>query len=101
MKENLDKISKLDHIHVSLDLWSSISRQSILGVKIHFIDADWKLQTWTVGFKHFSHRKSGHNIRVFFKDLFTNQLKVTPKKVIKCYFKLLVQDWFTFIFKLA
>lgn len=88
MQENMDKISKQECIHVSLDLWSSIARQSILGVKIHFIDSEWKLQTWTVGFKHFSHRKSGHNIRVFFKDLFTNHLQIPPHTVINVYVRL-------------
>ena len=67
-------------LHIALDLWTSKSNKSVLGIKAYFIDKDWNLKCKILGFKHFTYSKTGHNLRQFIKAELTS-LGITPKMV--------------------
>jgi hypothetical protein len=50
-------------INVILDMWTDKRQRSVLGVKVQFIDDQWKLRCIAIGFKHFHGRATGINIR--------------------------------------
>lgn len=56
-------------VHLSADLWSSILRESVLGVRVQYIDEDWTLQHGTIGFRAFSNRHTGEHIRDEFEKI--------------------------------
>jgi hypothetical protein len=46
------------------------------------VDEEWNLRTITIGFKHFDHTKTGHNLRQFVKTVLTKELDVKPFQVV-------------------
>lgn len=50
-------------LHLSLDLWETNSKESILGIKVHFLDEDWNLVSNLLAYSKFDGRHTGVNIR--------------------------------------
>ncbi len=63
--------SKLSHgdIHTTSDLWDTRMRDSLLGLRIHFIDELWRLNNHTIGLEKFSGRHTGVNIMATFEKV--------------------------------
>lgn len=53
-------------IHFMVDLWSSRSRASVLGIRVQFIK-NWELKMHTLSFRHFSGHHTGQQIRQAFE----------------------------------
>ncbi|EEC02755.1 conserved hypothetical protein, partial [Ixodes scapularis] len=53
-------------IHFMVDLWSSRSRASVLGIRVQFIKG-WDLKMHTLSFRHFSGHHTGQQIRQAFE----------------------------------
>lgn len=68
-------------MHVTLDLWSSISRKSILGIKVQYMDQEWNIRNQTIGFLHFPETKNAENLREKFKDFLTERYSISPDQV--------------------
>lgn len=57
-------------LHFIVDVWSSGSRDSIIGVKVQFV-SNWKLNTYTLAFKHFPGNQTSDRIPgAFEQELF-------------------------------
>lgn len=54
-------------LHFIVDLWSSRTRDSILGIKVQFV-SKWELETYTLAFKHFPGSHTGDHIREAFEQ---------------------------------
>ena len=67
-------VSKLSNgdIHTTSDLWETRMHDSILGVRIHFIDEHWRLNNHTIGLEQFSGRHTGVNIMAAFEKVLQN-----------------------------
>lgn len=67
--------------HISLDLWTSIQMQAVLGIRLHYINKRWELVGSTIGFKHFDQAANSVNVRNYFKDFLTKTYGASPKQV--------------------
>lgn len=63
---------KIGSAHLLLDIWSSKQKEAVIGVQVRFIH-DWKLQQYTLGFRHFPGTHDGKRI----KDALETMLKET------------------------
>ncbi|KAM7289612.1 zinc finger BED domain-containing protein 4-like [Ixodes scapularis] len=54
-------------LHFIVDLWSSRTRDSIIGIKVQFV-LNWELRTCTLAFKHFPGHHTGDHIREAFEN---------------------------------
>lgn len=52
-------------LHFIVDIWSSRVRQSVMGIRVQYVK-NWKLQLYTVSFRHIEGRHTGQNIRETF-----------------------------------
>jgi len=68
--EELRKLPK-GSLHISLDIWSTCSRESVLGVRLHFINEQWEPITKTLAFKQLSGRHTGEAIKKTFLAILT------------------------------
>jgi len=60
--DELEKLQK-GSLHISLDIWSTCSRESVIGLKIHYINEDWEQVTKTLAFKQMSGSHTGEAIK--------------------------------------
>lgn len=67
-------------LHFIIDIWTSQQGQSILGVKVQFID-QWKIKQLVVGFKHFPESHTAENIRDLVNDFLGKEMGLDPKQV--------------------
>ncbi|KAK8759128.1 hypothetical protein V5799_003240, partial [Amblyomma americanum] len=49
-------------LHLSLDFWTSFSKESVIGVKVYFIDSAWELRSDVLAFATFEVVHTGKNI---------------------------------------
>ncbi|CAG7722947.1 unnamed protein product, partial [Allacma fusca] len=68
-------------LHVMLDLWTDRQKQSILGIKVQFITKDWKIQNYTIGFRHFTQRHDAPCIRRVFDSVLHDTYGIKPENV--------------------
>ncbi|CAG7821167.1 unnamed protein product, partial [Allacma fusca] len=80
LKKKLEDVEH-EQLHLSLDHWSTRRHSSILGIRCHFIDSEWKLQNYTVGLMEFPWRKTSINVRNVFKNFISEELKVNPEQI--------------------
>lgn len=66
--------------HMIIDIWSSRQRQSVLGLKVQFIDSAWTLRNKLLGFKHMPEEHSAANIRKRFSEQVRKFLQ--PRQVV-------------------
>lgn len=74
---NLEKIKFIisnnkSRFSISADIWTAISKDSYLGIKLHFIDNDFILRTYTIGFINFNESHTGENMSKIISDTLTN-----------------------------
>ncbi|XP_042143397.1 zinc finger BED domain-containing protein 4-like [Ixodes scapularis] len=71
-------------LHFIVDLWSSRSRDSIIGIKVQFV-SNWKLNTYTLAFKHFPGNHTGDHIREAFEhELLERGIKLHQIGCVVC-----------------
>ncbi|CAG7825123.1 unnamed protein product, partial [Allacma fusca] len=84
IKRNYRKeISKISPacLHTSLDLWTSRSHHSVLGIRAHYIDDNWNLKNHSIGFVDFRGHKTAENVRKEFKSLVHNEYGICPSQL--------------------
>jgi hypothetical protein len=70
-KAHLSKIPTKS-LHLITDIWTSIQRLSVFGLKAQFIK-DWSLHQVVLGFRHFPGTHSGKEIWNHLKRILTEQ----------------------------
>lgn len=76
--------------HFMVDIWTSRSKEAVLGIKAQFIDEHWKLMNVLLGFKHFSDHHTATNIRKLFSNItgqFVQPHQVTETNRTRAIFK--------------
>ncbi|CAG7828955.1 unnamed protein product, partial [Allacma fusca] len=79
-RKQLAKVPKAG-LHTSLDLWTSRSHHSVLGVRVHYIDEEWKLRNRAIGFIEFQEHKTADNVREAFKSLIETDYGIEPSQL--------------------
>jgi len=71
VKRLKSKISSLSpkSCHFVVDIWSSRAKEAVIGIKTQFIDDDWSLMNYVVGFKHFPDHHTAANVRKKFNSI--------------------------------
>lgn len=71
--KELQKLSK-NSLHLSLDIWSTCSRESIIGIKVHYINSNWELVSRTLCYKQMYGSHTGAAIRSLFESVVEERL---------------------------
>ena len=59
----VNDLSKLpDKIALTTDMWTSIKKEAFMGVTIHYVNEQWKLQSFLLDIIHFTTRHTGINM---------------------------------------
>jgi hypothetical protein len=56
MKKNTSKIS------FTSDIWTSPTQEPFMSVTAHFVDQDWRLQSYVIAFRYIPGSHTGRNI---------------------------------------
>jgi len=56
------KLQEAQYVTLTLDMWSDRRMRSFMGITVHFLSTDMKLQSFLLDFKHFSERHTGENM---------------------------------------
>lgn len=69
MDTALTRLVPESKVALSLDCWSSSTRQSFLGIIVHYITKDWQLVEELIGFENLKDCHSGRNLAKVVNDL--------------------------------
>jgi hypothetical protein len=56
------KLQGAEYVTLTLDMWSDRRMRSFMGITVHFLSTDMKLQSYLLDFKHFSEKHTGENM---------------------------------------
>ena len=72
------KLAHLSHVYLTIDLWTNRNMRSFLGISVHFIDEDWKLNSFVLAADSFPGRHTAENIAQAYNNKI-EKFKLTTK----------------------
>jgi len=72
MSSNMKKYIALEGVdtNTTIDLWSDTENRSFVGVTVHFISTDWKLESFSIACKHVEGNHNSKNIASWIDKVF-------------------------------
>ena len=64
-----EELSTLDHIYITLDLWTNRNMASFLGMTVHFVDEKWTLKSFVLAVDSFAGRHTADNIATTYHSI--------------------------------
>jgi len=67
--KNLVAGSSANGVHLTVDLWTTISRVGVMGLKLHFITKEWTYKTITIALSELNESHTSENIKAKFDGI--------------------------------
>lgn len=75
----IEKIAKQKYVCLTCDIWSSRA-QSYFGMTVHFLNSNFKRESFVLAFRQMNHRQTNREINLLIRDILRDY-KISPRKV--------------------